>query len=137
MTSPKRLLPTPIPVEINGETIDILPFPFGQLHVVTAKLSPLIAAVQGLANGAAISYDQILVIGGEGLQEVLAMAANKPRDWLNTFYGEAGYEEGKALAEAVWTANQDLFLKKIIPDLMNLMATGGVAAGKAKPKKKA
>lgn len=118
MTAKKQLLHTPIDVTVNGETISIRPFPFGQQHIVVAKLLPLFQAFQGLREGAEVSYGAVVEAGGENLMEVLALAAGKPRDFMDTIYD---YDEGKALAMAVFEANKEQFLKKILPDLMNMM----------------
>jgi hypothetical protein len=126
MAAKKQLLHTPIDVTVNGERISIKPFPFGQLHIVTAKLMPIFSLFQGLHAGDAIPFASIIEAGGENLQEVLALAAGKPREWLDTIYD---FEDGQALAVAVFEANKEQFLKKILPSLGKLMssATTGTA----------
>jgi hypothetical protein len=114
----KRLLHTPIDITAQGETISILPFGFGQQPRVMAKLAPLFTTFQAASAGDAVSLGDIFEAGGEGLMEVLAIAAKKPREWLDTL----DYDEGKALANAVFEANKDTLVKKLLPDLMALMA---------------
>lgn len=118
MTATKQLLQAPIEVTVNGETLSIRAFPFGKLPTVTAKLAPVFSAMQGLSEGSSIAYADILEIGADGLMDVLAIAAGKPAGYMDTVYD---YDEGKALAMAVFEANKDLFLKKILPDLTKLM----------------
>lgn len=113
----KQLLPTPITVTVNGETLSITPFPFGKLPAVSARLAPVFSAMQDLSAGAEVDFLQLLEVGGTGLMEVLEIAARKPAGFMDT----VDYEDGKALAMAVFEANKDLFLKKILPDLMAAM----------------
>jgi hypothetical protein len=118
MAAKKQLLHTPVRVTVNGEKLEIKPFPFGQLHIVTAKLMPIFSLFKGLREGDAIPLADIVQAGGENLQEVLAMAACKPREWMDTIYE---FEEGQALVLAVFEANRDQFLKKILPSLMSMV----------------
>lgn len=118
MESKNSFLPTPIEVTVNGETLAIMPFPFGKLHIVAAKLAPVFSAFQGLQAGDQVDYADVIEAGGENLQDVLALAAGKPRQWMDSIYD---YEEGKALAMAVFDANKDVLLKKVVPDLLKTM----------------
>jgi hypothetical protein len=119
MSAKKQLLHLGIDVTVNGETLTIKPFPFGKLPTVSAKLAPAFSAMQGLSEGASIAYNEILEAGGDGLMDVLAIAAGKPQGFMDTVYD---YDEGKALAMAVFEVNKDMLLKKILPDLMKLLA---------------
>lgn len=118
MESKNSFLPTPIEVTVNGETLAIMPFPFGKLHIVAAKLAPVFSAFQGLQAGDQVDYADVIEAGGENLQDVLALAAGKPRAWMDGIYD---YEEGKALAMAVFDANKEVLLKKVVPDLLKTM----------------
>ncbi len=125
MTAPKTkktksLLVTPIEVTANGETLRIRPFAFSQLPEVTARLLPLFSSLE--SEGETINLDRLIVNGGENLFQVLAMAIEKPREWIDELRGEQGYEEAKSLIKAVYEANKGLFTKKLMPDLQALMA---------------
>lgn len=110
MTDTKKLIATPIEVSINGETLNILPFPFFRLTKVASKLAPIYSILQGFRAGDSVDYSDILAAGGDGLQEVLAMAAGKDQAWLDTIIDPA---EGVALLEAVVQANKPS-VKKIV-----------------------
>jgi len=114
----KQLLHTHVEVTVNGELFQIRPFPWGKQHIVAAKLLPAFSAMSPQA-GDTLSFSDLVEAGGEGLMSVVAMAVDKPRAWLDTIYD---YDEGKALTMAVMEANKEQFLKKLLPDLMKMLA---------------
>lgn len=120
------LLQAPLPVTLAGETFQIKQFPFGQVHLVSAKLLPIFGAFQ-MQEGQSIELGELMASGGESLMDVLAMAIDRPREFLDTI----DYDEGKELLAAVLKANAAL-AKKALPDLLKMM-TGKAPATVATP----
>jgi len=123
----KPFLHTPAEVTVNGETFQILPFPWGKQHIVAAKLLPAFTALNP-TEGSVLSFSDLIEAGGEGLMEVVAMAIGKTREFMDTIYD---YDEGKELTMAVIEANKEQFVKKLLPDLMKMLASKTTTPAKA------
>lgn len=119
----KQLLRAPVEVSLAGETFQIKEIPWGKHHLVSAKLLPVFMSAK-IQEGQPFDLTDILVAGGEAIMDVLAIAINRPRSFMD----EITYDEGKALLSAVMETNKELFAKKVLPDLMRLMASGKAPA---------
>lgn len=125
MTSPvsvpnSRLVHVPVPVVVAGETFQILPFGYGQQVQVVAKLGAVLMGM-GLKEGDTVSFDTLMEHGAEAMLDITALAVGKSRAWIDTIPADC-FEEGMALTEAVFAANADVFVKKVLPALRAKMS---------------
>lgn len=122
-------------IEIAGEKFFLRPFPFGKIpkvigclgdiiHIivnipdeVAAELATVSSSKDFMANPDMLSYITSLVeLGGENLLDLVALAVNKPRTWVD----ELDADQGLVLFLEVYTVNQDFFTKRFKPVLESL-----------------
>ena len=91
----KDLLPQPASLEIAGETIVVRPFAFDQMPVILPKMSALMSLID---NGAAA-----VILAGPALlgdlQELLALATGRSKEWIQGLDAGAGIELTTVVAE--------------------------------------
>jgi len=123
-------------ITLNGETIEIKPFPFGKIPKVIKQASHLIQIVMSLPEGliteegdinledpaTAIVLASMMEHGGGVIFEILAIAANKPLVWVE----ELQPDEGILLLVKVWEINKDFFTKRLGPMLQQLKLPKGL-----------
>lgn len=116
-------------VMVNGDTVTVMPFKFGQLAKVTNLLAPIVRnlTASGLVrldtDGGSVSMSiaadwplrivELMGEGGEEMLQLIAFSVGKPRAWLDTIESDEGIELGKAVVEV----NADFFAKRILPTL--------------------
>ena len=121
------LFPEGKEVLVQGESLVIKPYTFGQIARVSKLAYPIVAALQdsgllkietieGQAN-ISIASDwpsrivEIMGLGGEEFLQLVALSIGKPRAWLDTIQ----IDDGVTLAKAVIEVNSDFFAKRILP----------------------
>ncbi|QPC30981.1 hypothetical protein IS481_14745 [Caldimonas thermodepolymerans] len=119
MTS--KLLPLTATVEVGGESITVREFGFGQIPTVAKHLAAVFSNAS-IGPSGEINLPQLIAQGGEDVMAILALAAGKPRSWLDTL----SVDEGVGLLSAVIAVNKESFAKKLMPALSKL---GAAAAG--------
>jgi hypothetical protein len=118
-------------VTVNGETITVMPFYFGQHPKAIALLSPVVNALQSanilrisdngkggldmkMASDIVDRLPSVMETVADGLElsiKLLMFALGKPREWFDTIPGDDGYK----LLFAVLQENSDFFTKRILP----------------------
>ncbi len=109
----------------TGEVITIKPFTFGQLPRAIKLGQKIGGAVMeaskqgrfGESNGGAAMA--IIAEGGEDLIALIGLGINKNREWFDTLQGD----DGLTLTIAFLEVNVDFFTQKMLPSLMDAMAT--------------
>lgn len=123
------LFPEGKTVEVQGESLVIKPYTFGQIAKVSKLAYPIIAAlvdtgllrsdtVDGkthfsVANDWMLRIVEIMGIGGEDLLQLVALSVGKPRVWLDSIQ----LDEGVSITQSVIEVNSDFFAKRILPKL--------------------
>jgi hypothetical protein len=114
-------------VEVAGETITVLPLFFGQYPQAVKLLKPVAESLSSsgiikfvqtgpdvnfkIAKDWALLLPEIMIEGGEAIIQFLAFAISKPRPWFDKLPAD----DGLKLAQAVFSANADFFVKRIRP----------------------
>lgn len=121
MSDLEMMYPEGKTVVVQGESLVIKPYAFGQLAMVSKLARPVISAM--VDNGVFESSGDTLALAGgiiramsEGGEDVLALVAysiGKPREWLDTIQ----IDEGVELARSIFEVNADFFKKRILPIL--------------------
>lgn len=107
-----KLVVEPVAVEVAGETVAITPFKFGQLPAVARHLQ----RIASLMNAGTVDVPTLIAEGGEDVLALAALAAGKPREWMDTIT----MDEGIALVAAVVQANREVLEKKLPAALARL-----------------
>lgn len=115
--APSALIPHSESVTLtSGETITVGEATFGQIPRISAALMAAIPA--GAQEGMTISPADLLANGGDGVLDALAVLIKKPRAFVDAL----PFDDGLALTTAAMRVNTELFQKKVLPALAQLMA---------------
>lgn len=125
-----KLVPKTVSLTLAGEEFEVKPFGFGQLPKVSAKLLPLLSLFQA-QEGRSITLTEIAEHGGDSLMDVLAMAINRDRAFIDGL----DLDDGPALLSAVIAVNQEQLTKKALPLLLKLLGTAAQGDTAATQKK--
>ena len=106
------LPPVPMPLVIGGETLEITPLKVGELPAFARAVRPI---ADKLANQLTAEPDWLRLLSedGESLLLALAIACRRPPDWVAAL----GVDEAIRLAEAVFAANTDFFIQRVVPEI--------------------
>ena len=114
MSDLDTLIPPAVEITVGGETLIIQPLKVGQMPAFLRAISP---AMQQLT---APEIDWLGLFGerGDDLLTAIAIAAGKPRAWVN----ELAADEALLLAAKVIEVNADFFTRTVIPRLEGVFA---------------
>lgn len=113
-----KLAPVAREITAGGETFTILPFGFG-LQVKTAARIAGVMSSLGMSEGDTLDLPTLLTHGTDVVLDIVADAVGRPRAWLDAL---PDFEEGLALAEAVWSVNAEVLTKKVLPAVAKKLA---------------
>lgn len=102
------LPPIPESVVIGGERLDITPLKLGELPAFARAVRPIAAKISADPNWLAILSDD-----GESAIAALAIASRKPVEWVSGL----SLDEAIKLAEVVFGANADFFIRRVVPEI--------------------
>jgi hypothetical protein len=108
-------------IVIAGETLDITPLRIGELPQFAR-------AVQSIAGRLSADPDWLLLLAedGDAALQALAIACRRPITWVS----ELAVDDAIRLAEAVFAANADFFLRRVVPEITRASSgLGGLIPG--------
>lgn len=105
----QQMIPETVEVTVGGETLTIGPIRIRQVSRVARHVSGI---VQFFKNEE-IDFERLLCEGAEDLIEALAVATDKPNDWI----GELNLDEIVRLTRAVVEVNADFFARTVLPEV--------------------
>jgi len=110
------LPPVPETLVIGGETLDITPLKVGELPIFAR-------AVRSLAGklGPDPDWLRLLSEDGEAMILALAIACRRPAEWVSGL----ALDDAIRLAEAVFGANADFFIRRVVPEIARVSQTIG------------
>lgn len=103
--------PQPVPVTAGGEQIDITPLKVGELPAFLRAVQPVASRLAGDVDWIALFAEE-----GERLLDLIALAARRPRVWVEGL----PLDEAVALAEALLTVNADFFVQRVAPGVSRM-----------------
>ncbi|MCE3608075.1 hypothetical protein LXA47_31385 [Massilia sp. P8910] len=118
-----------VEIEVRGEPIRISPFKVGKWIKVMKMVSAMQPIIAKHIKGEDVNMMGIMFDAGDPVMDLIALAINKPRAWLD----EASGDEAIRIATVVFNQNKEEFVKKMMPllgDLLGLVGTNA-AEGKA------
>jgi hypothetical protein len=112
------LFPRNIQVEVNDEQINLTPFKFGQINKVVKVATPMFGLLKTQVDlsktegevGAQI-MELVVTNGGDALSEVIQIATNKSKQWVDELDNDKVIE----LLVGIVEVNKDFFTKKVLP----------------------
>lgn len=105
------LPPVPESLVIGGETLDITPLKVGELPVFARAVRPLAGRL-----GPDPDWLRLLSDDGESAILALAIACRRPPEWV----AGLALDDAIRLAEAVFGANADFFIRRVLPAITQL-----------------
>jgi len=107
------LPPVPNTIHIAGEALDITPLKIGELPAFARAVQPLAAKL-----GPEPDWLQLIAEEGAAVIQALAIACRKPSDWVSAL----ALDDAIALSEAVFEANADFFIRRVVPEVLRVTA---------------
>ena len=105
------LPPVPESLVIAGETLDITPLKVGELPAFARAVRPLAGTF-----GPDPDWLRLLSDDGESVILALAIACRRPPEWV----AGLALDDAIRLAEAVFGANADFFIRRVLPAITQL-----------------
>jgi hypothetical protein len=104
----EALPPVPTQLLVGGDSLEITPLKVGELPAFARAVRPLAAQLTADPD-----WLRLLSEDGEALLLALAIACRRPPDWVAAL----GVDEAIRLAEAVFAANTDFFIQRVVPEI--------------------
>lgn len=102
------LPPVPETVIVGGETIEITPLRVGELPAFARAVRPIIAKLSPDPD-----WLRLLSEDGESVILALAIACRRTPEWVAAL----ALDDAVRLAEAVFVANADFFIRRLVPEI--------------------
>lgn len=108
------LPPVPTSLVIAGETLDISPLKVGELPIFARTLQPLNGKITANPD-----WLNLIAENGEAVILAVAVAARRPPEWVQSL----DLDEAIRLAEALFGANADFFVRRVLPEINRVNQT--------------
>lgn len=102
------LPPVPTSLIVGGETLDVTPLKVGELPAFARAVRPIASKLSPNPD-----WLRLLSEDGESVILALAIACRRPPDWVSAL----ALDEAILLAEAVFGANADFFIRRVVPEV--------------------
>lgn len=118
------LPPIPESVVVGGETIDVSPLKVGELPAFARAVRPVAAKLSPDPD-----WLRLLSEDGESVILALAIACRRPPEWVSSL----ALDDAILLAEAVFGANADFFIRRVVPEVTRVSNRIGTLISGATP----
>lgn len=106
------LPPVPETVIIGGETLDITPIRVGEVPAFARAMRPVASKLTPDPD-----WLRLLSEDGDSVILAIAIACRRPPEWVATL----SLDEAIHLAEAVFEANADFFIRRVVPEITRVI----------------
>ena len=110
------LPPVPASVDIAGQTLDITPLRVGELPAFARAVRPVAQKLSAEPD-----WLLLLSVHGDAVIDAVAIACRQPRDWV----AGLAIDDAIHLAEAIFEANTDFFIRRVVPEITRVSQTLG------------
>jgi len=110
------LPPVPETLDIGGETIDITPLKLGELPAFARAVRPIAGKL-----GPDPDWLTLLSEDGDAMILALSIASRRPVEWVSGL----ALDDAIRLADAVFGANVDFFIRRVVPEITRIGQTMG------------
>ena len=118
------LPPVPTSILVGSETIDATPLRIGELPAFARAVRPIASKLSPNPD-----WLRLLSEDGESVILALAIACRRPPEWVSTL----ALDEAILLAEAVFGANADFFIRRVVPEVTRVSNRIGTLISGATP----
>jgi hypothetical protein len=106
--------PQPQSLEIAGDTLALTPIRVGEVPALLAAIKPI---APHLVNGDP-DWLALLMEHGDAILDALAIAARRPREWVEAL----SLDDAVQLATALFEVNVDFFVQRVVPAIQSAAA---------------
>lgn len=106
--------PQPQSLEIAGDTLSLTPIRVGEVPALLAAIKPI---APHLVNGDP-DWLALLTEHGDAILDALAIAARRPREWVEAL----SLDDAVQLATALFEVNVDFFVQRVVPAIQSAAA---------------
>jgi hypothetical protein len=106
--------PQPQSLEIAGDTLALTPIRVGEVPALLAAIKPI---APHLVNGDP-DWLALLTEHGDAILDALAIAARRPREWVEAL----SLDDAVQLATALFEVNVDFFVQRVVPAIQSAAA---------------
>lgn len=106
--------PQPQSLEIAGDTLALTPIRVGEVPALLAAIKPI---APHLVNGDP-DWLALLTEHGDAILDALAIAARRPREWVEAL----SLDDAVLLATALFEVNVDFFVQRVVPAIQSAAA---------------
>jgi len=99
--------PQPQSIEIAGDTLTLTPIRVGEVPALLAAIKPI--APQLMSGDP--DWLALLTDHGEAILDALAVAARRPREWVEGL----ALDDAVQLATVLFEVNADFFVQRVVP----------------------
>lgn len=118
------LPPVPTTILVGGETLEVTPLKVGELPAFARAVRPIASKLSPNPD-----WLRLLSEDGESVILALAIACRRPPDWVSAL----ALDEAILLAEAVFGANADFFIRRVVPEVTRVSNRIGTLLSGATP----
>ena len=115
------IFPNGIELELGGQTVTVKKFKFGQLPKVMKAVKTIAEpAIQAIQGGKQPDLSLFLEVGADVSSDIMQLMADcigKPLSFIE----DLDPDEGIKLISAFLEVNADFFIKKVLPELKDMM----------------
>ncbi len=106
--------PQPQSLEMAGDTLSLTPIRVGEVPPLLAAIKPI---APHLVNGDP-DWLALLTEHGDAILDALAIAARRPREWVEAL----SLDDAVQLATALFEVNVDFFVQRVVPAIQSAAA---------------
>lgn len=106
--------PQPQSLDIAGDTLALTPIRVGEVPALLAAIKPI---APHLVNGDP-DWLALLTEHGDAILDALAIAARRPREWVEAL----SLDDAVQLATALFEVNVDFFVQRVVPAIQSAAA---------------
>lgn len=106
--------PQPQSIEIAGDTLALTPIRVGEVPALLAAIKPI--APQLMSGDP--DWLALLTDHGEAILDALAVAARRPREWVEGL----ALDDAVQLATVLFEVNADFFVQRVVPAIQRAAA---------------
>jgi len=105
--------PTPVMIEVGGESLEITPIRVGELSALIKAVRPFIERLTADTDWIALLADH-----DDALLEAIAIASRRQKDWVS----QLTIDDAVRLATVLFEVNADFFARQVSPAIQRAAA---------------
>ena len=110
------LPPVPTTLRIGDVVIELIPIRLGEIPALMKLLRPLLAQALPQAAHPVPDWGALFAEHSDAMLKILSTLSRQPIEWVRAL----DLDEGLRLAEALFAANVDFFVRRVMPQIQRI-----------------